>query len=360
MSMRTQKLACPSCKKPFRPGGPWPAPDPELPTAKQTSERFEIGRNFANKLWNAARFLLLNLEGYTPGAIKLDELPIEDRWILSRLATTAAQVTESLEAFQLSDAARVLYDFSWSEFCDWYVEMSKSRLREPAPRPLAQRVLAGVLDAILRLLHPIMPFATESIWQALAESAFERGLPHPEPAAESVMIAAWPVFPAAWQDAGMERRIGRMQELVRAVRNIRNQFMVNERATVDVSVACQETVAQDLRALSAFILPLAKVGKLECGPDVTKPPQSATSIHPDFEAYVHLLGLIDVEAEMKRLEKQKAEKSKQLQGVRAKLANASFVERAPAEVVQQQRALESDLVNQLKAIDDNLQHLAKR
>ncbi len=139
MYMRTKKITCPECKKPFRPGGPWPAPDPELPTAKQASERFEMGRNFANKLWNAARFLLLNLEGYTPGALRLEELPIEDRWIMSRLATTTAAVTRQLEAYQFSDVARTIYDFTWSEFCDWYLEMSKDRLRPPSPQPLSPR-----------------------------------------------------------------------------------------------------------------------------------------------------------------------------------------------------------------------------
>jgi valyl-tRNA synthetase len=235
--------------------------------------------------------------------------------------------------------------------------MSKSRLKDEKARPLAQRVLAGVLDAILRLLHPIMPFVTESIWQALAETAFERGLPNPEPAAESVMIAPWPDFPTSWREPEMERRIGRMQDLVRAVRNIRNQFNVNERATVDVSVRCDVVVARDFEMLAPFILPLAKVGKLTTGPKQSKPPQSATAIHAEFEAYVSLKGLIDVEAEIKRLEKQKAERERQLQGVRAKLNNASFVERAPAEVVAQQRGQEAELVGQLQAIAENLQQL---
>src|SRR5262249_35036300 len=133
MSLRTRKVTCPSCKKPFRPGGPWPSDDPELKTAKQASERFEVGRNFANKIWNAARFILMNLDGYKPNTIKLYELPIEDRWILSRLATTAAAVTEQLEGYKFSEAARTIYDFTWSEFCDWYVEMSKGRLRNPSP-----------------------------------------------------------------------------------------------------------------------------------------------------------------------------------------------------------------------------------
>src|SRR5256714_13551870 len=125
MSMRTRKLTCPNCKQAFRPGGPWPTEDPDLPTAKQASERFELGRNFANKLWNAARFLLMNLEGYTPAAVTVAQLPIEDRWILSRLATTSAQVTKLLDDYQFSEGIRAIYDFTWSEFCDWYLEMSK-------------------------------------------------------------------------------------------------------------------------------------------------------------------------------------------------------------------------------------------
>src|SRR6185312_241005 len=185
---------------------PWPAPDPELPTAKQASERFDMGRNFANKLWNAARFLFLNLEGYRPEAIRHEDLPIEDRWILSRLATTTAAVTQHLENYRFSEVARAIYDFTWSEFCDWYLEMSKRRLNDPASRPLVQRVLAGVLDGILRLVQPIMPFVAESIWQALGESAFERGLPAPEPASESVCIAPWPEFPASFRDPAMEAR----------------------------------------------------------------------------------------------------------------------------------------------------------
>src|SRR5262245_777940 len=257
MYMRTRKVTCPHCKKPFRPGGPWPEADPELPTARQASERFEEGRNFANKLWNAARFLLLNLEGYTPQALRVEELPIEDRWILSRLATTAREVTEQLEGYHFSDVARTVYDFTWSEFCDWYVEMSKGRLRDEASRPAAQRVLAGVLDVILRLAHPVMPFVTESIWQALNEAAFERGLPAPEPSSESVMIARWPSLPGAWQDEAMERRILRMQDLMRAVREIRNRYKLDARTPLDVAVRCGAEAAADFGLLRPFIAQLA-------------------------------------------------------------------------------------------------------
>jgi valyl-tRNA synthetase len=360
MYMRTRKVSCPHCKKPFRPGGPWPAADPELPTAKQASEKFEMGRNFANKLWNAARFLLLNLEGYTPGALRLENLPIEDCWILSRLATTTAAVTEQLEGYHFSEAARSLYEFTWSEFCDWYVEMSKGRLREAGTRQLAQRVLVGVLDIILKLVHPIMPFVAESIWQALAGAGFERGLPTPDPAAESVVIAPWPDLPASWKDGETEHRIARMQELVRIVREIRNRYNVDARTNLDVFVRCDNAVADDFRILLPFITMLAGVGRLECGPNTQKPPQAASHVHPEFEAYVSLRGLIDVAEESKRLEKQLAEKRKHLQGAHAKLGNANFVDKAPPEIVQQQQDLVADLQNQIKVIEVNLRELRQQ
>jgi valyl-tRNA synthetase len=368
MGMRTRKVTCPECKKPFRPGGPWPTDDPDLPTAKQASDRFEVGRNFANKIWNAARFIMLNLEGYTPQALNVEELPIEDRWILSRLASTTEAVTENLDGFHFSDVARTLYDFVWSEFCDWYVEMAKGRLKPDAPfcpgsenradsRPTAQRVLVGVLDGILRLVHPIMPFVADSVWQALNDVAFERGLPGPEPATESVVIAAWPKYPESWKDAGIERRMARMQELVRAVREVRNRYNVDPKTSLDVFVRAKDEVAADFNALTPFITQLGGVGKLACGVEVQKPPQAASHVTPDFEAYVSLAGLIDVAAELKRLDKQLAEKKKFLDSLRAKLENPNFVNKAPADVVQQQREQVADLQKQIDVLESSRREL---
>lgn len=357
MYMRTRKLACPSCKKAFRPGGPWPVDDPELPTAQQASEKFEMGRNFANKLWNAARFLMMNLEGYTPGAVSLPDLPIEDRWILSRLSMTTAAVTDHLEEYHFSEAIRAVYDFTWSEFCDWYLEMSKGRLREPDQRALAQRVLVGVLDSILRLVQPVMPFVAESIWQALAEMAFERGLPTPEPCAESVVIAPWPANPVGWVAPGIEQRIGRMQQLIRFVREVRNRYMIDPKTQLSVSVRCSEAIAGDFASLLPFIKSMAGVQEVVAGPDTQKPSKSASHVHADFEAYVSLLGLIDVPAEIKRLEKQLVEKRKHLQSTEAKLKNPSFVDKAPADVVQQQRDLVNETENQIRTMEENLRDL---
>ncbi len=359
MYMQTRKVNCPECKKPFRPGGPWTSEDPELPTAKQASERFEEGRNFANKIWNAARFLLMNLEGYKPEAIRLEELPIEDRWILSRLKTTIQETTEALEGYHFSEMGRILYNFIWSEFCDWYVEMSKGRLRDDASRPLVQRVLVGVLDAILRLVHPIMPFVTESIWQALNEASFERGLPTPDPAAESVMIAPWPQLPPDWQDPAMEQRIGRMQELIRAVREVRNRYQVDAKTPLDVFIRCPQEIASDFQTLKPFLVLLSGVGQLEAGPDTKKPAQSASNVQPDFETFISLEGLIDVGEEIKRLEKQLGEKQKHLKSTEGKLTNENFVKKAPPEVVEEQRVLAEDLKKQIQSMETNLAELKK-
>jgi valyl-tRNA synthetase len=357
MYMRTKKLACPDCKKEFRPGGPWPSDDPELPTAKQGSDRFEEGRNFANKLWNATRFLLMNLEGYTPGEVKLDALPTEDKWLLSRLATTTKAVTAALESYKFSDVSRLVYDFVWSEFCDWYIEMSKGRLKDAAARPQAQKVLAGVLDGILRLVHPVMPFVSESLWEALGEAAPERGLPLPAKAEDAACIAKWPSYPDAWISPEVEARFARMQDLVRGVREVRNRYQVDDKTKLDVSVKCSDAVAADFNALAAFIGPLAGIAHFTAGPNTAKPKPNGSVVRPEFEAYVALAGFIDEAAEAKRLEKQIAEKQKALAGVQSKLSNEKFVSSAPPEVVQQQRDALADLQKQIATLEENLRDM---
>jgi valyl-tRNA synthetase len=297
----------------------------------------------------------MNLDGYTPGPIEIDKLPVEDRWILSRLATTAAAVTEHLDRFRFSDVARTIYEFIWSEFCDWYVEMSKGRLKDAAGRATAQRVLIGVLDAILRLVQPVMPFVAESVWQALADLAPVRGIPEPTGAAKSVCIAPWPAFPESWRDESAERRFARMQELVQTVREIRNRYAVDPRTSIDVHVRCQAEIAADFRALESFIKQLAGIGSIEIGPDVKKPERAASAIHGDFTAYV--AGVIDVTKETERLKKLITDKQKFVAGIRAKLSNEGFVSRAPAEVVEEQRKQLADGEGQIAALEENLREL---
>ncbi len=357
LGLRTKKLACPQCKTAFRPGGPWPTDDPELATAKQASDRFEVGRNFANKMWNATRFILMNLDGYTPGPVNLATLPTEDQWLLSRLATTTKAVTAALEAYKFNEVSRLLYDFIWSEFCDWYIEMSKGRLKDASSRPMAQRVLIGVLDGILRLVQPVMPFVAESLWHALNEAAPKRGLPTPADSTESVVIAPWPEFPTEWISEAVEVRFARMQDLVRGLRELRNRYQVDEKTKMDVTVKCSAAIAAEFNALAAFIGPLAGIGNFTAGPAVAKPRQAGTVLRPEFEAYLSLAGLIDVAAEVKRLEKQLVDKRKQLDGIKAKLANEKFVGSAPAEIVEQQRALAGESEQQIRSMEENLREL---
>ena len=223
----------------------------------------------------------MNLDGYTPGAVKLDELPTEDKWLLSRLATTTKAMTAALEGYHFSDVARLVYDFVWSEFCDWYIEMSKGAAQGRRGAPAgAQRVLAGVLDGILRLVQPVMPFVAESLWQALNEAAPERGLPTPAKAEESVVIAKWPTYPDAWISAEVEARFARMQELVRGVREIRNRYQVDDKTRLDVAVKCSPEVAADFNALAAFIGPLAGIANFTAGPNTAKPKQAGGLVRP--------------------------------------------------------------------------------
>ena len=359
LNMRTRRIVCPHCKQPFRPGGPWPEEDPELPTARLASEKFELGRNFANKLWNAARFLLLNLDDYAPVPLDHSTLPVEDRWILSRLTYAIDQTTHLLDTYQLSEAARVLYDFTWSEFCDWYIEMAKARLRDPQSRVLAQNILVAVLEAIVKLLHPLMPFVTESIWQALAQAAPQRGVPKPRSAPESVTIAPWPSFPQSYRDPTIEANIQLMQDLVRSIRSIRNDFRIDDRQSVDIYVRTDNESAQSLEALSSYIGLLAKTAKQSFGPQVPRPRQAATAVHNRFELYVDLADLIDIPAELKRLSKQKLEKEKLLQSVRARLSNPDFVHKAPPDVVTQFRNQEKDLEQQLELLRANIAQLSQ-
>ena len=256
-----------------------PVEKAKLPDGRivNTSERFEQGRTFPNKFWNAARFALLNLEGYEPAPIDPATLPVEDRWILSLLSRTAKAATDDLEAFQFAEVSRRLRDFTWNDFCDWYVEFLKGRLRDPASRPDAQRVLAAVLDGICRLLHPIMPFVTEQVWQALAQAAPMRGLPDLAPAAESVCIAPWPDYPESWDDPEAEQVVGLWQEVTKALRNLRAEREVPKEAKVAPILIASGTTADRLRQGEPFIRSLAPAASLTITMSARRPAECAVA-----------------------------------------------------------------------------------
>jgi valyl-tRNA synthetase len=314
----------------------------------------------------------MNLEGYTPGAIDSVDLKTEDQWILSRLATTAQQVTTMLGRYQFDKATHTVRDFTWNEFCDWYVEMLKPRLKDESARPLAQRVLVVVIDNLLRLLHPFAPFITEELWQKLNELAGVRGLNQQTAAADSVMIAAWP-----WQQmensnpkseisdlsealisAELESRFERLQETVVAVRNIRGQYKISPKEPLKLFMKCSPEVAAQMYAVADQFDNLSRTVLEAAGLDITPPPGAAGFSLKDADGYVPLDGLVDNTAEKAKLEKQQAELQKQIAGSEQKLGNPGFVDKAPPHVIDAFRKTLAERQAQLESVARMIEELS--
>ncbi len=378
------RIECEKCGKPFSTQWADKPEDKALPRGAVVSERFELGRNFANKLWNASRFSLINLEGFTPGPVSDNDLLLEDRWILSRLATVTQRVTDLLEKYRYADAARTLYDFAWNEFCSFYVEMTKARFAVPEQRQTAQRVLAHALDVLLRLLHPMTPFLTEEVWQLLAQVAPTRSLSEPGgghhpsrmvaprtgartprlAAAESICIAPWPTADTSRQDATIEQQFADFQAVLGAVREIRQTQNIPPREEIAFAVRCDERDAALLRPMQPYFTRMARAAATAWGPNATVPKTAAPAMlaghHGPIEVYVEPSRFRDIDAERKRLEKERDNLARQISGIDGKLANINFVDKAPAEVVQQQRQKLAELRNQQASVAEALAKLSAR
>lgn len=348
------RIVCPKCSQPFSTQWASSEEDKSLPRGAVVSEQFELGRNFCNKLWNAARFALLNFGDFQPAPVTDEELTVEDRWILSRLATVTQQVTAALERYRYADAARTLYDFAWDEFCSYYVEMVKSRLQNDAERPVATRVLAHVLDNLLRLLHPIIPFITEEIWRLLNRAAPQRGLDEVLSPVEDLIVAPWPQAELERRDEAIEARFARFQTALTAVREIRARQNIPPRKPIEFSIRCEESDAELLRPMVPYFASMAQANSVGIGPGVTPPPTHAKASLPGMEIFVNMEGFIDVAAEKLKLEKEREKIEKLIQGKEKKLSNQQFVEKAPADVVQRERESLAEMKQQLASITSTL------
>jgi len=301
--------------------------------------------------------VMLNLEHYSPGPVTDDQLAFEDRWILSRLTSVTQQVSEALEQYRYSEAARALYDFFWDEFCSAYIEMIKGRFQDAAQRPVAQRVAAYTLDIILRLLHPMIPFITEEIWQLLGTVAPARGLDAVAAPSPSLIVADWPVAESRRIDAPIEEQFLHFNAVLSALREIRSRQNIAPRQPISFCVQCDRQVARMLQPLSAHFAALAQATATAMGGDV-KPPRTNATVHlANMDVFMDLTGLIDVEAEISRLEKQRDRITGMIAGKERKLANQSFVERAPADVVQKERDSLVQLRQQLDTVQVSLASL---
>ncbi|HEX2570737.1 MAG TPA: valine--tRNA ligase [Polyangia bacterium] len=335
--------------------------------------RVEGYRHFANKLWNAARFTLMNLEGHDAdrwhdelGSEARERLGLGDRWILSRLQRTVAEVDQALEAFKFNEAAQAIYRFLWTEFCDWYIELAKPALQgsgTPAAetrRRMAQGVLSSTLEVACRLLHPFMPFVTEEIWQQL---------PRPSGSSGSIMITMYPVADDTLIDAAAERSMALVQQVVTAVRNLRSEYHVGPGVPLDVTVMSADAATRaEVEAHAELIQGLGRVRELQVAPR-GEPPHGtvvsviggdAASAGMDIDVAVNLEGQIDVAAERVRIAKDLAKTEKDLAQSQAKLEKPSFVERAPPAVVEEERrrlAESQDRIAKLKASLERLGRL---
>lgn len=313
-------------------------------------ERVEGTRNFANKIWNASRFALMNMEGYDKDA-ELAPYTLADKWILSRLQDTVKDVTGLLERFELGEAGRAIYDFIWSEVCDWYIEIAKPRLynkEAAAERATAQHVLANVLVSAMKLLHPYMPFITEEIYQCL---------PHE---AESIMISKWPVADESLVDPDAERGMNAIMDSIKAIRNMRAEVNANPGKKIPAIMLVSEDLREVVAHNDSYIKLLGGIDNLELRPlNGEKPENAMAAVVTGIEVYLPLAGLIDVEKETQRLSKELAAMEKDLQRAGGKLNNAGFLAKAPEDVIAKERAKYEELSGKIEAVKKRMAYLAE-
>lgn len=313
-------------------------------------ERVEGTRNFANKIWNASRFALMNMEGYDKDA-ELAPYTLADKWILSRLQDTVKDVTGLLERFELGEAGRAIYDFIWSEVCDWYIEIAKPRLynkEAAAERATAQHVLATVLVSAMKLLHPYMPFITEEIYQCL---------PHE---AESIMISKWPVADESLVDHEAERGMNAIMDSIKAIRNMRAEVNANPGKKIPAIMLVSEDLREVVAHNDSYIKLLGGIDNLELRPlNGEKPENAMAAVVTGIEVYLPLAGLIDVEKETQRLSKELAAMEKDLQRAGGKLNNAGFLAKAPEDVIAKERAKYEELSGKIEAVKKRMAYLAE-
>lgn len=326
---------------------------------KNISDKFDIGRNFCNKLWNASRFAMMNLEGINYDAFDSEKTTITDKWILSRLAQTVKEVSTMLDNFQVSESLMAIYRFFWNDLCDWYLEWIKPRIKDANQKDVPQNILAFVLDCTLRLLHPFVPFITEGIYQKLNEFAPKRGLKGViEIEADSALIAAkWPNGLDKFIDLKIENKINSVQDIVRAIREIRNKYTVPPGKKLTASANAPIEISKILSDNADLICDRAGLDKFAASPEEAKPENSAAAVVEQVQVFVE--GLIDADAEIKRLEKQRDEILKGVKGNESKLSNENFVSRAKPEVIEQTKLRLAELKQQLEAVESNLSELKK-
>jgi valyl-tRNA synthetase len=318
-----------------------------------SNEKCELGRNFANKIWNAGRFLLMNRAaiGSTYAASEFRTADLSDRWIASRYHATVQQVTAAMEGFRVNDSVKMLYDFIWHDFCDWYVEFIKQRLSESTETAEKQRIInqaIGIYEETLKLLHPFMPFVTEEIWQHLGDRQ----------AGESIMTAPWPSADESKINVVVDREMDFLQNVISAIRTIRSEMNVPPTKLVNVVINCSDaSKLTTLEVNRTALESIAKVGTSSFGTGLEKPGYAASSVVQGQDIFVPLKGLIDVDVERARLSKEIARLEGQLAGVESKLTNPNFAGKAPADIIQKEKDKKENFKETIAKLQASLNEL---
>ena len=307
-------------------------------------ERLDGGRNFINKIWNAARFTLMNLADYQPGRYPL-ELTLADKWILSRAKAVARLADENLEKFELGEALRAIYDFAWDEFCDWYVELAKLRLYKGSAveKHTAQTVLSDVLRTVLELLHPFIPFVTEELWQQLPHEGI------------SIMLAKYPNGKDGESYPEEEAQMNMVMDIIRTIRNIRAEMKVPMGKKAEVIIAADQQQTARIKEAESYILALAQASAITFSDKGFTPDKAAKGHVMGADIFLPLAGLIDLDTEIARIKKEIAATEGELKRLAGKLGNENFIAKAPAEVVEKEKAKQGVYEEKLESLK---QHLA--
>ncbi len=314
---------------------------------RMSEKRIEGYRNFVNKLWNASRFVLMNLgENEKVKDISEIKLDVTDRWILSRLQKTAFQANNALDKFRFNDLANILYSFTWNEFCDWYIEFQKTRLQS-SEKEDSLAVLVYVLDKLLKLLHPIMPFVTEEIYQKLPGHG------------ESIMVEEYPTRDEKFLDETAEAEMKLVMEVLTSARTIRSELKIPPDNKLVAKLKCEtEEIAGKVSAHADSIRFLAKLSSLDISVEMERPPTSATAVMDDLEVYIPLGGIIDIDEEKARLEKEIAKAEKDIKFFEKKFSNENFVKNAPKEVLEKDMSRNEELKRLLVGLRDSVSWLS--
>lgn len=312
----------------------------------------EMGRNFANKIWNVARFVIMNLEGFDVKSVNKEELKLElvDKWIFSRMNETSKEVADYIDKFQLDDAAKAVYEFLRGDFCDWYVELAKVRLYNDdeagkASKTTAQYVLWTVLEAGLRMLHPFMPFITEEIWQKIKVEG------------DSIMIQQYPVADESLINRDIENSFEYIKDVISSLRNIKAEMGISPAKEVKVVIKTSDEM--ELKTLEdnyIFITKLAKIEELKYGKDMEKPEQSGFRVARNSEVYMILTGLLNAEVEIKKIQEQIEKVQKDLDKVNAKLSDERFTSKAPAHILERERRIQKEHQDKMDKLTENLKN----